>query len=296
MMPYIYLYVNTKSNHPPSILKNIPEAINRRLSNLSSDENMFNEVAPIYQKALENAGYKFKLKYTPQQKQKKKNNKNRKREVCWWNPPFSENVKTKVGAKFFKLLDTHFPEHSPLRKIINKNTVKMSYRTTPNFRQIIAAHNAKILKGGNPDPPCNCRTKSDCPLKGKCGTDNVVYQCIVTTQENPPKVETYLGMTAPKFKARYSNHKQSHENEKYKTQTTLSQHIWELKAQNIPHSVEWKIIDRAKPFSPITGVCSLCTLEKFYIMTKPELATLNKNHEIYKPCLHRKSCLMFPKR
>ena len=137
------LYVNTNSNHPPSILKNIPEAINRRLSNLSSDENMFNEVAPIYQKALENAGYKYKLKYTPHQKQKKKN-RNRKRDVCWWNPPFSKNVKTKVGAKFFKLLDTHFPQHSPLHKVINRNTVKMSYRTTPNFKQIIVAHNAKI--------------------------------------------------------------------------------------------------------------------------------------------------------
>ena len=34
----IPLYVNAKSNHPPSVLKNIPEAVNRRLSNLSSDE------------------------------------------------------------------------------------------------------------------------------------------------------------------------------------------------------------------------------------------------------------------
>ena len=38
----IPLYVNAKSNHPPSVLKNIPEGVNRRLSNLSSDENMFN--------------------------------------------------------------------------------------------------------------------------------------------------------------------------------------------------------------------------------------------------------------
>ena len=36
------LYVHIHSNHPPSIKRNIPEAINRRLSNLS----------PVYQEAL----------------------------------------------------------------------------------------------------------------------------------------------------------------------------------------------------------------------------------------------------
>ena len=36
------LYVNRKSNHPPSILKNIPESINNRLTRNSSNQNIFN--------------------------------------------------------------------------------------------------------------------------------------------------------------------------------------------------------------------------------------------------------------
>ena len=59
------LYVNQESNHPPTVTKHIPEAINRRLSNLSSDEKMFKSVAPTYQEALKNSGYNYELNFNP---------------------------------------------------------------------------------------------------------------------------------------------------------------------------------------------------------------------------------------
>ncbi len=34
-------YVNTKSNHPPAVIRSIPEGVNKRLSEISSDENTF---------------------------------------------------------------------------------------------------------------------------------------------------------------------------------------------------------------------------------------------------------------
>ena len=33
------------SNHPPNIIRNLPESVSRRLSQISSDEAMFNEAA-----------------------------------------------------------------------------------------------------------------------------------------------------------------------------------------------------------------------------------------------------------
>ena len=51
-------YVHYRSNHPPSIIRNIPEAINRRLSNISSDEKSFTDAIPPYQAALQKSGYK----------------------------------------------------------------------------------------------------------------------------------------------------------------------------------------------------------------------------------------------
>ena len=41
-------HINVNSNHPTSIIKQIPSSINRRLSNLSSDEEVFlNNIQPI---------------------------------------------------------------------------------------------------------------------------------------------------------------------------------------------------------------------------------------------------------
>ena len=51
------IYINKKSNHPPSILKNIPAAVNRRLSNISANEGVFKESIPPYQEALAKGGY-----------------------------------------------------------------------------------------------------------------------------------------------------------------------------------------------------------------------------------------------
>ena len=55
------LYVHKESNHPPNIIKNIPESINKRLSAISSNEAVFNEAAPKYQEALSKSGYNFKF-------------------------------------------------------------------------------------------------------------------------------------------------------------------------------------------------------------------------------------------
>ena len=122
------LYIHRKSNHPPSITKNIPSAINRRLSNISMNERVFNEAIPPYQEALDKGGYDFKLKFELSSTTKKgKKRNNRSRPVTWFNPPFSQNVSNNVGGKFLKLIDTCFPPYHPLAKIINRNTVKISY-------------------------------------------------------------------------------------------------------------------------------------------------------------------------
>ena len=70
-MPYMKpgnhpLYVSSMSNHPPSILKNIPEAINRRLSTISGDKKIFENAAPTYQAELDRDGCKHKLSFNPQ--------------------------------------------------------------------------------------------------------------------------------------------------------------------------------------------------------------------------------------
>ena len=58
---------------------------------------MFNSVAPLYQDALKKAGYNYKLKFNPIEKKRKKKSTSHKRDVSWFNLPFSQGVRTNVS-------------------------------------------------------------------------------------------------------------------------------------------------------------------------------------------------------
>ena len=50
-------YVSAESNHPPNIIKQIPNIIKSRITNLCSYENCFKDATNKYEEALESAGY-----------------------------------------------------------------------------------------------------------------------------------------------------------------------------------------------------------------------------------------------
>ena len=124
--------------------KQLPLSVERRLSKLCSNEKIFNDSIPIYQEALIKAGYNHKLTYQKHD-QKKDNSQQHKRQIIWFNPPYSKNVTTKVGKFFLSLIDKHFPPHHKLHKLFNRNNVKISYSCLPNIKSIINAQNRKIL-------------------------------------------------------------------------------------------------------------------------------------------------------
>ena len=127
------LYIDTGSNHPPIILKHIHPSIEKRISALSSNEAIFEKAAPVYNQALRASGYTEKITYEKGAHQQQKKRRNRKRQVTWFNPPFSRNVKTNVGKMFLKLIGKHFPRGHKLNKIFNRNTVKVSYSCLPSM-------------------------------------------------------------------------------------------------------------------------------------------------------------------
>ena len=165
-------YINQKSNHPPAIIKSIPEAVNKRISSISQNEQIFNSAKAPYQEALAKSGFEYELKYQQPTRSNNKN-KNRSRNQTWFNPPFSQNVSTNVGAKFLKLIDSCFPPYHPLAKIMNRNTVKIGYICMPNMDQMINKHNTKIANNQAQETthPCNCKQgPQTCPVEGACQT------------------------------------------------------------------------------------------------------------------------------
>ena len=146
------LYINVKSNHPPNVIKNLPESISRRINKLSSSKSVFENSKDIYNNALLSSGFKQKINYDPNFQKNISPNKSRKRKIIWFNHPYSCNVSTNISQKSLTILDKHFPKCHKFQKIFNRNNVKISYSSMPNVANIINAHNKKIINNSISKP------------------------------------------------------------------------------------------------------------------------------------------------
>ena len=210
-------------------MKQLPITIEARRSKLSLNEKVFNEPVSICQEALDKSGYNHKLtfqKISPNNIQRRQ----RKRNIIWFNPPFSKSVVTKVGKTFLRLIDKHFPLHQKLHKLFNRNNVKISYSCMPNVKSIINKHRKTVL-----DPPtnnseltCNYINKEKCPLQAKCLTNNIMHKATLTSNQDNYQHKIYYGITETKFKQRYANHIKSFRHEKHQSNTELSNKLWSI--------------------------------------------------------------------
>ena len=78
------------------------------LSQLSCDSKEFSNAVPEYKEAMHRSGHTGKLEYADNLVSKKKK---RKRNITWFNPPFSEHVKTNIGKEFLRLLAKYYTPH-----------------------------------------------------------------------------------------------------------------------------------------------------------------------------------------
>ena len=165
-------HLHTHFYKPPTFNHLIPKSISRRLSNNSSNIDIFNKNKHILN-AIKNSGYEQTLEYTPPKCKSKHRNWN----ITLFNPRYNQCVTSNIGRDFLNLKSKDFPSQSPLDKIFNWNNIKVSYSYTSNVSQIIKGHNKKIEtihSNTQPKKQCNCRDKKTCPLLGNCLHKNVV--------------------------------------------------------------------------------------------------------------------------
>ena len=279
-------YVNKLSNHPPQVIKNIPDNINKRLASISCNQDNFDAETQVYQSALDQAGYHHKLQFYDVQP-KPQNKKRRRQNILWFNPPFSLSVATNLGKKFFAILNKHFPKGHKFHGLFNKRNVKLSYSCLPSMKALISAHNNKVLNPpAEEDHGCNCRTGPDtCPLKGRCQIPSLVYRAKVS--DNTGTSKEYVGQTHITFKKRWNNSKQEQKNPAKENSTELSKHVWKLKRNNIAYDIDWSVAAIAKPYTRETGRCQLCTMERVFI-ARQDSSGLNRRSEIVNKCIHKK--------
>ena len=161
--------------------------------------------APPYQKGLDKIGYHYTLEYEPAKASKRKNRQ--RNDIVWYNSSFSENTGINNGHKLLDLVDKHFPKDLKLRKMFNRNNIKIGYCCMNNTKQIIDNHNKRILTtfiqtadhtaataAINNNETCNCRQENTCPLDGNCLQSLVNYQASITRKDNNT-TKTYTGLT-----------------------------------------------------------------------------------------------------
>ena len=207
-------YINISSNHPRSVLRLIPNAVNQRINRLSSCKIIFEESKVIYDDALKDSGFQDRLEYSTlvdlaskvksnnggtctliivgeinNNNHSKRRGKNRNRKVVWFNMLFCKLANIDSGKYFQHLLDKHFNRDNPLNRIFNRNTVKINYSCTKNVSNILSNHNRKLLneliaRDRNPDvASCNYRNKEECLLGGRCNSRDFVYEACISPME-----------------------------------------------------------------------------------------------------------------
>ena len=91
-------------------MKQLPLSIEKRLSQLSSNEKVVNSSVPIHQEELRKTGNNHKLKYQKQ-----------------------------------SFIDKHLLPHHKIHKLFNRNNVNISYNSLPNMKSMIVnSRNSKI--------------------------------------------------------------------------------------------------------------------------------------------------------
>ena len=284
-------YVHADSNHPPSVLKQIPKSISKRISNNSSSKEIFDESANIYNEALRKSGYTEKLEYCPDEvtdESRNRRRKNRSRNIIWFNPPYSKDVETNVAKIILNLVSKHFPRNHPYRKIFNRNNVKVSYGCLPNMKSVITSHNKKITREDDENKrTCNCPriVRDKCPMDGQCLSQKIVYNAEVSTDDGNSR-KNYIGTSKGPMKHRISVHKKSFFNKEYNP-TSLSNYIWNLKKKKKGYDIKWSILKRTSGYHSVSKSCSLCLTEKFLIAKYPnEESLINERNELVSKCRH----------
>ena len=229
------LLIHVNSNHPPAgSISTI-----KRISKLSCNTERFAKAAPIYVEAIRKSGFKEPIKRAIAINHKPRI-KTRKRNIIWFNPPYSMNVATNVGRTFLELVNKHFPAGNQFNVLFNKNNMKVSYGCMENMAQVIKRHNNKILYNNHrrKEEACQCRNQNECLLMESKKEPSPSGP--ITSNSNTVK-KNYIGMTEGSFETRFNNHTSSFNHKKYSTKRTLSKYVWKLKDNNEDYSIKWSI-------------------------------------------------------
>ena len=190
--------------------------------------------------------------------------------VVWFNPPFNKGVKTNVAATFLQIIEACFPPDHPLRPILNRNTIKVSYRTMTNMTQVISKNNHKVIRDSKPAPIptpsdlCNCKAPYLPPLP--LGQQVLDRRCCLQRQGHCHHAAAKANHGQPSPSAHHQRgvlHGHHHQHRQKTDYWAQRQHKQQGAEGDHPQ----------RPHLGVEGQ-GLCLLECWYILFRVEQATL----------------------
>ena len=70
-----------------------------------------------------------------------------------------------IRREFISLINRSFPTGHKLRKIFNRNTLKLSYSCMPNVKELIDGHNKAILQSTETAQPQQARERKHATVR-----------------------------------------------------------------------------------------------------------------------------------
>ena len=121
----IIQYINKELIHLPNLIKHLPASLEKRLSNNSFHEKIFQESAIYCEDTLNRACYIDKVAcHTPNASNQENKNKNPQWNVIWFNLPRSKSVTTRIGRSFLYILISISQKTTPLTRYSTEITLK----------------------------------------------------------------------------------------------------------------------------------------------------------------------------
>ena len=84
------------------IKKQLPSMLSKRLSELSCNRKEFAKAATPYNIAIKTSDYHGGLTYDDHATDTRARRRNRKRNIVWFNPPFSKSAKNNIDKRIPK--------------------------------------------------------------------------------------------------------------------------------------------------------------------------------------------------
>ena len=156
------LYINSHSNHPPSIIKKIPS--NHQQKNLPAllEPNILPMCRTALRASPQDSNFQADLQHADPPNEASSQRKQRRINIIWFNPTFSKSIKTNIGRSFLQLIDKHFPFRINCTLFSTEIQSRSATAVWGIWKLKFCNHNTRILSTQKrPNPP----DKSDWKLQ-----------------------------------------------------------------------------------------------------------------------------------